>query len=467
MKKIEVTNPYTGELIVELPLKTIEQLDIVVNKAHHAKVLWADTPLYERGRILNRFADLISEHAEKIAKLSTNEMGKPISQSIVESHDAVNILRAAIERAKHLYGEVLPQNSEGMADDLVFTKREPLGVIACIIPNNFPIELTFQKIAPALIMGNTVIAKAPSSNPMAVLSLQELADQAGVPDGVLQLIICGRDELTEKFICNPEIDAVSMTGSTSAGIEIARNGASTLKRIFLELGGNDALIILEDADIELAVKEIISGRLENNGQVCCSSKRLIVHESIVQILAERLASEIQKIKSGDPRDPETFISCLVTEKAAREVENQIQITIAQGARLYWGGQRSGARMEPTILTDINEKMDIARDMEVFGPVIPIISFKTAEDAIRIANQSVYGLSAGIISNDLKKAMSLANRIQAGGVVLNGSGNYRQRDQAFGGYKMSGLGREGASVSLEELSQIKSYIIKNAFSPDFF
>lgn len=463
MKSIEITNPYTGQIITTLPLKTAEDLEMIVRKAVDSKDSWASTPLYKRGRILNRFADLITENAEKIGATSTAEMGKPIAQSVSESYDAANVLRSAVERAKHLYGEVLTQSVEGMANDLAFTKREPLGVVACIIPNNFPIELTMQKIAPALTMGNTVLAKAPSSNPMAILSLQTLADQAGIPDGVLQFLICGRDELTEKVVKNPAVDAVSMTGSTAAGVEIARNGAATLKRTFLELGGNDAFIVFDDADFDLAVREIIVGRFENNGQVCNACKRLIVHENIVEKLTERLATEILKIQSGDPMNPETFISCLVTEKAAIEVEKQVQKTIDQGAKLICGGKRDGAKFEPTILANVDESMDIAHDLEVFGPVLPILKFKTDEEAIRIANATVFGLSAGVLCQDLKRAMGVASKLKAGGVVVNGSGNYRHRDQAYGGFKMSGIGREGTSVTLEEYSQIKTYFVKGVFN----
>ena len=286
-KKIEVMNPGTGEVIKTLELKTEEQICSLVDKAYLAKEGWAALPLYERGEMLYRFADLVEENALQIGRTLATEMAKPIEQAIGECIDGANLLRAAVERAKHLYGDVFAQNWPGGVDDIVFSKREPIGIIGCIIPYNYPIELTFQKIAPALIMGNAVLVKAPSYNPLAVLSLQKLAIKVGIPADVASFFICDREASSKGIIENPKVDAISMTGSTAAGIEISRMGAQSLKRLFLELGGNDAFIVFEDANIDKAVDEIIAGRLENNGQVCCACKRFIVHKDIKDQLVEK------------------------------------------------------------------------------------------------------------------------------------------------------------------------------------
>ncbi|MGI6005960.1 MAG: aldehyde dehydrogenase family protein [Ruminococcus sp.] len=462
-KMLEVLNPQTGEQIEQVELVDKEQMKEIVNRALCAQPMWEDMPLYERGEILYRFADLLEANAEQISQLSAREMAKPILQARVETEDGVKLLRGAVERAKHLYGEVLADNGPGFEKDLVFTRREPLGVIACIIPFNFPIELTFQKIAPALIMGNAVIVKAPSSNPLAVLSLQKLADEAGIPSGVVRFLVCERNVLTECVLKNPQVAAVSMTGSTAAGKQLTKDGADTLKRMFLELGGNDALLIFEDADIDKALDEMVNSRMENNGQVCCSSKRFLIHRSIYDALTQRLVERLKALPRGMAQDEEAMVTSLVSEKAAADVESQIAHTVSQGARLIYGGKREGARVEPTVLADVRRDMDIASDMEVFGPVFPLIPFDTEEEAVEIANNSIYGLSSGLMTKDMNRAFRVGRKLKAGAAVVNGSGGYRHLDQPFGGYKQSGIGREGLSISLEEFSHIKVYAVKGAFA----
>ena len=462
-KMLEVVNPQTGERIEQVELVGAEQMTEIVNSALSAQPLWEEMPLYERGEILYRFADLLEANGEQISQLSSQEMAKPIQQARVETEDGIKLLRGAVERAKHLYGEVLADNGPGFEKDLVFTRREPLGVIACIIPFNFPIELTFQKIAPALIMGNAVIVKAPSSNPLAVLALQKLADEAGIPSGVVKFLVCERNVLTECVLKNPQVAAISMTGSTAAGKQLTRDGADTLKRMFLELGGNDAFLIFEDADLDKALDEMVNSRMENNGQVCCSSKRFLVQRSIYDALAEELIKRLKELPRGSAQDENAVVTALVSEKAAAEVESQIERTVSQGARLAYGGMREGARIEPTVLLDVSKDMDIASNMEIFGPVFPLIPFDTEDEAVEIANNSVYGLSSGLMTKDMNRAFRVGRKLKAGAAVVNGSGGYRHLDQPFGGYKQSGIGREGLSISLEEFSYIKVYAMKGAFA----
>lgn len=463
METLIVTNPMTGETLDTLPLASKVEVQNMVDAAVSAQQVWAETPVYARAECLYRFADALEQDAELISQLSAKDMAKPIVQARIETMDGVKLLRAAAERAKHLYGEVLSDSGPGFEGDLVFTKREPLGTIACIIPFNFPIELTFQKIAPALAMGNTVLVKAPSANPLAVLALDKYAKQAGFPEGVVQFFVSGRDAVNECILANPKVDAVSLTGSTEAGKRMVKDGADTLKRTFLELGGNDALLIFEDADIDRALDEMVNSRLENNGQVCCSSKRFIIHHSIYDEIAKRLADRLNALKRGSALEEDAVVTALVSESAAKEVETQIQHTVSQGASLLCGGTRDGARIEPAVLTGVTPEMDIASNMEVFGPVFPLIPFDTEEEAIRIANNSIYGLSSGLMTRDMNRAFRVGSKLKAGGAVVNGSGGYRHLDQPFGGFKQSGLGREGISISLEEFSHIKVYIVKGAFN----
>lgn len=463
MKKLIVTDPMTGKTLDQVELADADTIRVMIEKALDAQDVWSTKPVYERAEYLYHFADAMEADEGKISELMSIDMAKPISLARVETKDGIKLLRAAAERAKHLYGSVLSESGPGFEGDLVVTRREPLGTIACIIPFNYPVELTFQKIAPALVMGNTVLVKAPSSNPLVVLALKKYADIAGFPDGVVQFFVAEREDVNELIVKNPKIDAISLTGSTAAGKEMVRLGADTLKRTFLELGGNDPLIIFDDADLDRAVDEMVTSRLENNGQVCCSSKRFIVQEGIYEKLKDRLTSRLSRAKFGYSLDEDAEITALVTEKAAIKVEEQIRKTIDQGAVLAYGGNRKGATVEPTVLTGVTEDMDIASNMEVFGPVFPLIMFNNEEEAIRIANHSIYGLSSGVMTSDMNRAFRVAGKLKAGGAVVNGSGGYRHLDQPFGGYKQSGLGREGISISLEEFSNIKVLTVKGAFN----
>ena len=464
MKEIlKVLNPEDNSIVGTTELKNENDLEVIVDTACNSLGKWKALSIYERADILYRFADLIdTKYKDELAELNTLELGKPILQSREECHDASEITRQTVERGKHLYGKVLTDSTPGIFGDLIYTKREPLGVIACIIPFNFPLELTAHKIAPALLMGNTVIVKAPTSNPLAVLKMGDILHEAGIPEGAAQFITCDRSASTEKIIKSPKVAAICMTGSTPAGVEIARNSADTLKTLMLELGGNDGLIIFDDVDLDKACEEIVTGRMINNGQICCSSKRLIVHNNIKDKLAAKLAERLAKLKVGSAMDPEAQITSLISESAARKVEEYINHTIKQGATLFYGSKREGARIYPTILTDVSKDMDIAKDLEIFGPVLPIIGFDTEEEAIEIINNSSYGLSSGILTKDLGRAFRIAPLIEAGATVINGTGHYRHYDQPFGGFKSSGIGREGISASLEECSQEKTYILKSSY-----
>jgi acyl-CoA reductase-like NAD-dependent aldehyde dehydrogenase len=457
-----VTNPADGSVLSTLRLPARDEIQKIVEAAYEVRASWRATPIHQRAAVLNRFADLVEEkYADELAQLSTAECGKPIAQSTEESIDAARITRATVRRALHHYGEVLTENMPGLESDLIYNRREPLGVVACIIPFNFPLELTVHKLAPSLIMGNTVIVKAPSSNPLAVLRLGEILSEAGLPDGVGTFIVCNRVDATEVMITSPKVAAVALTGSTEAGIDVARNAAGTVKNVMLELGGNDALIALDDVDPQKLAQEMIIGRLFNNGQVCAATKRVLVHNRTKDDVVGAMIEMLQSINVGPATDPETYISTLVSETAARKVEEQIALTVRQGATCVYGGQRTGARVLPVLLTDVTRDMDVARDLEIFGPVIPIIGYDDVQEAIDIANASIYGLSSGVMSADLERAFAVGDALEAGATVLNGSGHYRHYDQGFGGYKSSGLGREGVATSIEEYSQMKTFVIKGA------
>ncbi|MCI2062181.1 MAG: aldehyde dehydrogenase family protein [Eubacteriaceae bacterium] len=459
-KILNVTNPEDNSLVGTMELTSEEELESMVDKAYAARRKWRDTPIRQRADILNKFSELIStKYTKELAELSTRELGKPITQSYEECGEVADIIKNTTERALHLYGDVLTESAPELENDLIYTKREPLGVVACITPFNFPMELTVHKIAPALVMGNTVIVKAPSSNPLAVMKLGEILQEAGIPEDVAFFMNCDHEAYSKKISKNPKVEAICLTGSTDTGIGLAKDAAETLKTLLFELGGNDGLIVFDDADFDQVLEEMFLGRIYNNGQVCCATKRLIVQNSIKDKLAEKLADWTKEFNIASAMDPDAIITTLISEKDALMVEERIKKTIEQGAVCVCGGKREGARIIPTVLNNVTKDMDIAKNMEVFGPVIPIIGFDTEDEAVEIINNTKYGLSSGIITADLKRAYRVSNYIESGATVLNGTGHYRHYDQAFGGFKSSGLGREGISVSVEEYSQLKTYVLK--------
>ena len=459
-KVIEIINPATFEVIDTVPNANIEDLECSLNYAQEGKCEWSNTPLYKRSNILLKYVAKVNEHSEELAEILCKETGKTIKNSLQEIKSIAGIITSFVERANHLYGISMPDNFIGTENDVVFTRREPLGVVLCVIPFNYPASTFAYKVAPALAVGNAVIIKPPSDNPLTIMRLTELLIEAGVPGNAAQVVTGSGSKVGKYLVGSHKIDAVSLTGSTDVGIDTAKAAAQNLHKLHLELGGNDAIIICEDADIDLAVKEVIASRITNAGQICIATKRIIIQKTIKEDFTKKLIDKISNLKVGDPLDPSTDIGCLINEKAAIEVENQVNHTIKQGAKCIYGGKRfSRTFFEPTILTEITSDMDVAKDMEIFGPVFSIIEFDDIDEAINIHNSTRYGLNGGIMTRDISKAMKTAVKLQCGEVVINGAGYYRNPAIAFGGYKMSGIGREGASATLEELTQVKTIIMK--------
>lgn len=263
-----------------------------------------------------------------------------------------------------------------------------------------------------------------------------------------------------ELCANPDIDLITLTGSTEVGIETAQVAAKTLTHTALELGGNDAFIVMADGDVDLATDEVIWGRMYNTGQVCCASKRFLVHESRVQEFTDKVVEKISALKQGMPAEDDTQIGCLISEKAAIEVERQINLTVEQGGKIVLGGKRNGAFIEPTVIVDVPAAADVAKDMEIFGPVVPIISFATEEEAVAIANSSIFGLSSCVFSADQKTCARVACAMEAGACVINGASFYRSFEEPFGGYKYSGIGTEGVMSTFDEMTHTKSIVLKN-------
>lgn len=459
--KIEVVNPATGELIDTVPNVTDEDVDEAVKVAIIEQKKWEKVPIHERAEILYKFVELVEKDKERLARLLSNETGKPITEARGEIANVKVGVRAFAERAKHLYGESIPAGTEaGQETTMQITKRYPVGVIAAIIPFNFPSDLFCQKVPPALLMGNSIIIKPSNYNPLTLTVYVELMINAGVPAGCIQVLTGDGPKAGQALARHKGVHLVSLTGGTAAGIQTMGTASQNLTHVMLELGGNDAFIFLEDGDMDLAMKEVKWGRLYNGGQVCCASKRFLVHNSRRAEFVQRAKELAESIKVGDPMKDTTEMGPMINVNAAKRIEEQVNQTVAAGATLVCGGKRDNAYYMPTVLDNVTRDMDVAKDMEIFGPVISVIGFDTVEEAIAIANQSSYGLCGSVITRDYSLGMKIADKLECGGAVVNGASFYRSFEMPFGGWKHSGIGNEGVATTLQEMSRLKTIVLKN-------
>ena len=458
---IEIINPASGKVIDTVPNAGLDDVALAVEQAKAGQKEWAKVPVHQRATILRGFLNLVEKNREDLAQTLSAETGKPIREARGEIGNIFIGFEAFIEKAKHLYSDVIPNGIEaGQETTIQFTLREPIGVVACIIPFNFPCDLFDQKVAPTLMAGNAAIVKPPHQNPLTLVKLTRLLIEAGVTDGAIQILTGQGDKVGKALTSHPDVHKITFTGSTAVGIEIAKTAASHLAHISLELGGNDAFIVNEDADVDLAVEEMIWGRMYNCGQVCCASKRFLVHNRVREEFVAKAAARIGQIKLGDPSDEQTQLACLVTEGAARQVELQVNRTLEQGGRIVLGGQRKGAFYAPTLIDDIPRSADVAKDMEIFGPVVSVIGFDSIDEAIAIANASKYGLAGCIFTGNMKTAMKVASALECGSVVINGASFYRSFEMPFGGYKYSGIGSEGVMSTFAEVTRVKTVVLKD-------
>ena len=458
---IDVINPATGAVVDTIPAATKEDVDRAVACAKKAQKAWAEVPVSEKVEIMYKFLDIVDDNKEKLAQTLSQETGKPIVEARAEIGNIRIGFSGFCEKAKHLYGNTFPAGLEpGQDKHVLITRKEPIGVIACVIPFNFPCDLFDQKVAPTLLAGNAAIVKPSTDNPLTLCMLTEMLGEAGVLPGAVQ-IITGRGSKTGTWLCeNPDVHGITLTGSTEVGIETYQRGAAHLAHIALELGGNDAFIVLEDGDVDLAVEEMIWGRMYNTGQVCCASKRFLIHKSKAAEFAEKAVARISQLKQGQPSDESTQIGCLISEKAAVKVKEQIDLTVKQGGTIALGGEREGAFITPTVITGVPKTADVAIDMEIFGPVVPIIEFETVEEAIEIANGSKFGLCGCVFTENMKTAVKVCNALECGGTIINGASFFRSFEMPFGGYKYSGVGTEGVMSTFDEVTRTKTIVLKN-------
>ena len=464
-KTQEVINPANLQVIDTVPCAEAEDVKKAIDGAVAAQESWASLPVRERCIILRRFADLVMERRLELGEILAKEAGKPYMKEAVWELDSVAyVYRGACDVAMHYYGATMPLGTEpGYDDDLQITIHEPLGTLACIIPYNFPPAIWAFKTAAALAAGNTIVVKAPSYDPMTLLVLHEMLHEAGLPAGVAQCLTGRGSVVGDLMVDDPRIACVNFTGSTEAGLSIAATAAKHLTEYKFELGGNDPFIVFEDADMDLVIKEA-EDQARNNRQCCTGSKRFIVHNSLKDEFVKRLSAELDKLVIGDPMDPKVNMGPMIGERAAKTVEQQVNLTVSQGAKIARGGKRNGAFYDPTILVDVTPEMDIAGDMEVFGPVWPVIGFDTFQEAIDIANHSQYGLGGGVFSKNIYTCIQASKKLKTGHIAINGSGNFRAAELPFGGgKKMSGNSRESLSKVMDEVTQLKSIVFRYALN----
>jgi acyl-CoA reductase-like NAD-dependent aldehyde dehydrogenase len=456
-KTLEVINPATEEAIAEVA--SAEQADVDAAVAAARTALdgpWGKLSARERGRLVWTIGERLMERADEIARLETLHNGKPIFESRqIEVPAAAECFQYYAGWADKIHGETIPVKG----NYLTYTLREPVGVIAAIVPWNFPLLLTSWKVAPALACGNTVIIKPASQTPFTALALAEIAAEVGLPPGVLNVITGPGSKVGQMLVEHPGIDKIAFTGDTSTGRQIMSGSAATLKKITLELGGKSPNIVFPDADLDAAIRGATTGIFYGKGEVCAAGSRLLVDRSIKSEFIDKVAARAKKMSPGDPMDPKTRLGAVASKKQLETDLRYIEVAKKEGAQLVAGGGRAdigtgkGYFLQPTVFDHVTPEMTIARE-EIFGPVLAAIEFGDVDEAIARANDSSYGLAAAVWTKDIKKAHYVARKLQAGTVWIN---TYNIYDTAapFGGYKQSGFGREMSVHALEHYTQVKS------------
>ena len=462
---MEIRNPGTGEVLDKVPLATVQDAETAVVAAQRGREAMRQLTALQRYEILTRIADAIDARVPELGRLLAQENGKPIGQTRAEVAVTASIFRGFAEEAKRIFGRVMPVDAvRGNERHFAITIRQPLGVVAAIVPFNYPVELWGHKAASALAAGNAVISKPPSACPLALLQIAEMMEQAGLPPAAHQMITGPGAMIGDLLARSPGVQLVTVTGSTAVGVRISQLAAENLKKVHMELGGNDALIILADADLEKAATAVVLGRLaRGNGQICCAVKRIFVEASIYDAFGDLLTAKAKALKVGDQLKEDTDVGPLINEEAAKEVEAVVQSAVKAGATLRAGGKRRGAFMEPTVLTDVPVDVELFKE-ETFGPVAPLVAFTDIDEAVRMANASPYGLQSAVFTQDINKALDIAYRLEAGGVIVNWSSALRVETLPFGGIKLSGHGREGVHDTLNEMTDQKTIVVHNAFPP---
>src|SRR5215467_13888777 len=447
-----VDNPATGEVLGSVPKLGLAETREAIQIAEDVFPAWRGKTAKERAQALRRWFDLMMANQEDLARLMTTEQGKPLIESKGEVAYAAAFLEWFGEEAKRVYGDTIPGHQP---DKRIIVLKQPIGVVACITPWNFPLAMITRKAGPAIGAGCTVVLKPAAQTPYSALALAELAERAGVPKGVFNVITGSAKEIGGELTSNPMVKKLSFTGSTEVGKVLMAQCAGTIKKLSLELGGNAPFIVFDDADLDAAVEGAVQSKYRNTGQTCVCTNRLLVQDSVYDAFAEKLAVAVKKLKPAFGLEAGATQGPLIDDAAVAKVEDHIRDAQEKGAKVLVGGHRhplGGRFFEPTILTDVTPQMAVSRE-ETFGPVAPLFRFKTEAEAVELANATEFGLAAYFYGRDLSRVWRVAEALEYGIVGIN-AGIISTEVAPFGGVKESGLGREGSKYGMEEYLEIK-------------
>jgi succinate-semialdehyde dehydrogenase/glutarate-semialdehyde dehydrogenase len=449
----EVTNPANGETITSVPDLGAAETRRAIDAANDAWPAWRERPAKERAILIRRWFDLVMEHQQDLARILSWEQGKPLAEAMGEIAYGASFIEWFGEEAKRVYGDVIPNT---LPDRRLIVIKQPIGVVCAITPWNFPTAMITRKAAPALAAGCPIIVKPAAETPLSALALAELADRAGIPPGIFNVITTNRAaEVGTEMTSNPDVRKISFTGSTAIGKLLMRQSADTVKKMSLELGGNAPFIVFDDADLDAAVAGAMASKYRNSGQTCVCANRLIVQDSVYEAFAAKLAVAVEALQVGEATEDNVQQGPLINEAAVEKVEEHISDALQKGAKLATGGKRhdrGGTFFEPTVLLNVDNSMKVAVE-ETFGPVAPIFRFSTEEEAIALANDTEFGLAAYFYARDIGRVWRVAEGLDTGIVGIN-EGIISTEVAPFGGVKESGLGREGSKYGIEDFIEIK-------------
>jgi glyceraldehyde-3-phosphate dehydrogenase (NADP+) len=455
-----VHDPFTGKLLAEVSQASEADAEAAIQSTVEAAKPMAALPSHSRYQLLQHIAASLHERREEFARLMTGEAGKPISDARREVARAVQTFTVAAEEAKRIGGEVVPLDwTPGTDSHFGILRRFPIGPILGITPFNFPLNLVAHKVAPALAAGNPILIKPAPQAPMTALLLGEVALDAGIPPGGLNVLPC-ENQVAERLVTDPRFKLLSFTGSAAVGWRLKEKCGK--KKVVLELGGNAGVIIEPDADLDFAAQRCATGAFGYAGQTCISVQRILVHQSIADLFTTKLLLQVARLKSGDPGDEGTVVGPLIDQKAANRVGAWIEEAVSQGARVLLGGKRTGSVFEATVLSNVTPAMKVSCE-EVFGPVVSVTPYRRFEEAIEALNESNYGLQAGVFTRDINKVFQAFRHLEVGAVLANEIPTFRADHMPYGGVKDSGIGREGLQAAIEEMTEPR-FLVLNVRPP---
>lgn len=456
----ELRAPYSGEIIAEVAAAGEDETRAAIAAAYKARTVMRTMPTHERAAILERAASALNARKDEAARLIAQEAAKPLKYALAEVDRTVQTYKFAAEEAKRIHGETMRLDAApGGEGRLAYTVREPIGVVGAITPFNFPMNLVAHKVGPAIAAGNTVVLKPAEQTPLSAYFIAELFHEAGLPAGALN-VVSGLGHLAgEAIVTDERVAKITFTGSPEVGKSIRAKAG--LKRVTLELGSNAALIIDQDVDIEKIISRCVMGAFSNQGQVCISLQRVYVHESVYEAFTTAFAKAMETLKLGDPLDPVTDVSAMISAGEAERALQWISEAKSSGATVAAGGRITNGMLEPTVITDAEDTLAVSCK-EMFAPVVVIHKVASIEEAINRVNDSRYGLQAGIYTNNLQTAMKTAEELQVGGVIINDIPTFRVDQMPYGGVKESGMGREGVKYAVEEMTELKLIVMNRTF-----